>query len=626
MALNLNTISSPAPWITNGQDRVTAAQPGDRSRWVYIDRNELQPGDPFKEWGIVETFERSVVNIGVEDKAFRVYTSYPGEWEYNRIWQFAVPAVNQKDPRPAQLQDWLHIPGSFFLSHWDRHTDTPSGRFSPEFFGPIVDFNTSNVHPLENHRLYNFNVTDSLKNSQQSGSIFYQSSWGRSARVIRPAGPEARVTFKNDSIIQLRPNATYLLPGDLKIKYLDNPVTTNRSIKIGRYRGEKRLTRDLYIYNTAKDALSSDTFTAPVTTSFILTSDQIFNVSRFSTTQVVQINLVDSPSLDQRQTIRGGNLGNGMFEIPSDSMFAGLSDVSLPILEVGQRFIRVQLTPDQYAIADPILATGGTALSGSIRFTREVDLIPALAVISITDVPDKEQIDIEFNRLSTPEQAATLDTILETAQQIFIPKSSTFLGIGGVQIFDITKVQKQTDTFGAIISVSTIGYDGAALARTPSPYTDGRFIIGNFSIGGPGVISDVDDTTAAALRQNGQYSYKLLWSYIDENSNKIIGAPSESLYITRKEGQRPVDIDLVITIPDEILESTNINDYTFEIFRSSRSANASTVPRQDEGLVFTGAVEYDEATRQPFKRMVVTDKNPELATVSYTHLTLPTKA
>ena len=104
--------------------------------------------------------------------------------------------------------------------------------------------------------------------------------------------------------------------------------------------------------------------------------------------------------------------------------------------------------------------------------------------------------------------------------------------------------------------------------------TDGRFIIGDFSIGGPGIISDIGEDTPAALRHNGLYAYKLLWSYIDENGNNIIGAPSESLYVTRKESQRPVDIDLVITIPDEILTSPNINNYTFEIFRSSKSANS----------------------------------------------------
>ena len=222
-----------------------------------------------------------------------------------------------------------------------------------------------------------------------------------------------------------------------------------------------------------------------------------------------------------------GNEGSGTLDIPEDTSFGGLSDVSLEYVEVLPDRIIVRVTPAQ---AQTILDHSQAFLNRPIRFLREALPRPALRINSIEGVPEKEQLRINFDLLTQNENIETLNNILDTAQQIFIPKGSTFLGIEGVQLFDIVDIEKQSGVTTASIYISTIGYDGDALARTISPFNIGRFIIGNFSIGGPGVVSDINDETAAALRQNGQYSYKLLWSYMIRIVIKLL-EPLLSLYI-----------------------------------------------------------------------------------------------
>ena len=619
--------SRQLPEITNGTERVAATPPGTTSRWICINKQSLPEGTPFKNWGIVESFERKAVNIAPSNN-FRLFTSAVGTSEYDRIWDLAVPQVDQKDPQLATGGDWVDIPQGAFSSvfastvHRLFGKDQVFGRTfetsSSHMTGPISSFSTSSVGNLVNHKMYEFIVSQTLYNNSQARLEFHGYNWGDQFKIniIRPFG---RVAFANDATIQIKPGNSYKLQSDLKFRYLDDQISINRPMKIGRYRGEKRLTRDLYVYNTAKDIISSDTFTIPSTESFSFTADRVgsFLLQTLPDGKVlsIRVNILLSPA--EQQYLRNGNLGNGTFDIPADVTLLGMSDISLEYAGIANDAIFVRIPPDLVSTVEAAIAAhtrGSPLFNKPINFVRASEPEPpALIIKSITEVSAEERINLEFERITHEETLETLNDVLDTAQQIFIPRGSSFLGIEGIQIFDIVDIDKQTDDRNTIIAVSTIGYASTSLARTQAPFATGRFVIGNFSIGGPGVISDIDDTTAAALRQNGQYSYKLLWSYTDANGNKIIGAPSESLYVTRKEAQRPVDLDLIITVPDEILNSININDYTFEVFRSSKSANASTIPRQDEGLIHTGTVEYDEETREPFKRMVIIDRNPELA-------------
>ena len=344
--INLSPLrSGSTPHISNGTDSVFAP-PNNTSRWVGIDKRRLPDGSPFKNWGIVESFERRAVNVHPSNSV-RLFTSAVGTSEFDRIFDLAIPQVDQKDPQLADEGDWVDIPPGAFSTVYQSWVinlgfggNQEVGRTfntSTTFLtGPISSFSTSSVGNLVNHKMYNFIVSTPTYNNYGPRQEYFGRRWGEQYKIqiIRPTG---RVAFANDAVLQVKPSSSYKLPGDLKIRYLDDTITLIRPIKIGRYRGEKRLTRDLYVYNTAKEIISSDTFTTPNIETYTFNPVRItFADLRGVTNQNLRITLIDTLTPDEQQYLLNGNLGSGTFDIPADVTFLGLSGVSLEYQGIAQ--------------------------------------------------------------------------------------------------------------------------------------------------------------------------------------------------------------------------------------------------------------------------------------------------
>jgi len=90
----------------------------------------------------------------------------------------------------------------------------------------------------------------------------------------------------------------------------------------------------------------------------------------------------------------------------------------------------------------------------------------------------------------------------------------------------------------------------------------------------------VVDITGNWLPTDSAVAYRVLWSYYDANSNKIIGAPSERQDIGQASGSDRA-VNLRIYIPSGITTA-----YTYEVYRTSTVTPATTIPSEDFQLVY----------------------------------------
>ena len=481
VTLNISSaIYRSPPSITNGVERISGADTTGGAVWVRFSRDSIPAGAPFKRHGIVKQYRNTAERLDFRLESHIVLSSRFNTFR-NRKFTITLPNSIVGGTEEINVNtDWVHVSNNSFIGN----TFPPMWE---EIQAPITD-----LQEVRDQKAFSFTVSRELH--RKYGGSGSRTLLQGAVTVYRPLG---RITSENPLVIQTEPVATLELKSDLIVTLLDREQELFHPIQIGRYSGDKRLIKDLRVYQTAKDV-------------FIAGTDS---------TEIIQ---------------------------------------------------------------------------------------------SIKVFPNEEKVTLTFKELDEGTRDE-FNEVLETATQIFIAEGSTFLGTPGIDTMDIIEVQEQTDT-PATITLSTLGFDITqfqAFEELGSGFSEGPYIIGNFNIGR--TVAGVTDDVAVALQPNRQYSYKMLWFYEDANSNRIVGAPSEQLLVTRPESSRAVNLDLIVTVPDEILNSGRLDDYTFEIYRSSGSANASTVPRQDEGLIHTGAVEYDIVTEKPFKRMVIEDKNPELS-------------
>ncbi len=78
--------------------------------------------------------------------------------------------------------------------------------------------------------------------------------------------------------------------------------------------------------------------------------------------------------------------------------------------------------------------------------------------------------------------------------------------------------------------------------------------------------------TGTAIVTNSQVAYSLVWGYLDNNSNLILGAPTEWNYVTNGSGSTQ-DVTIVATIPDTVTTS-----YFIQIYRTPGTSSSSIVP------------------------------------------------
>jgi len=102
----------------------------------------------------------------------------------------------------------------------------------------------------------------------------------------------------------------------------------------------------------------------------------------------------------------------------------------------------------------------------------------------------------------------------------------------------------------------------------------------------------MDDTAVA---------YRLVWGYIDANTNLLLGAPSQRLIVSNSTGGNK-NVNLTFIIPDSIT-----TEYFYQIYRSNASSAASDEPSDELQLVVQGNATLAEIASKQF---TVLDQTP----------------
>lgn len=105
-----------------------------------------------------------------------------------------------------------------------------------------------------------------------------------------------------------------------------------------------------------------------------------------------------------------------------------------------------------------------------------------------------------------------------------------------------------------------------------------------------------------AMVTNSQVAYAVVWGYVDDNDNLILGAPSQWSYLTNTTGSTQ-DVTIVATIPEAIT-----TDYFIQVYRTPGTSSSSIVP----GNTFQLAVQYTpDSTDITNKYVTIADAVPD---------------
>ena len=571
VALPISTIST-SPRITNGQDTRFTDVVDTNLTWLGITQRYLEDDEPLVNWGVLQSHQKTNQNR-TNPNHYQLYVQYPTQIidvgdrvrekfnAFNRSFDLAIPPLSRSS-NTATVGDWVIIPQSvFFTKRTDYYNsvsftgilsvlppylvyggtiwETPKG--NPLCVGPIIEFSTYTDpnRGLAGHDMYTFDVPEKTREREQQHSSYqnlrYPTEFNDAEiKIIRLDGT---LIPQEDITIQVRPTNTYITPVDIKIKYTDRVQNLVNTIQIGTFNGEKRLTKDLYLYDTAKSAISTDDVRQAMIEIFTLTSDRIRSfqlITLPNSEKVLTLQLITPLSPQEEQYLLDGNLNSGTFDIPSNVTFLGISDVSLEYAGISRDFFNLVIPTDLEATVEAAIAahTPGTPIfDNPINFQREgFGGESAVKIKTVTSNESLQEVRLEYELISSDELLMQLQDVLENAKQILVPLNQTFLGIEGVELININKFTPQTETEGIIIAIDASDYNLNGLVRAVDNTTS--YIFGDFTVGGIGDISATGDEVPGALKQDGQYSYKIVWSYEDENNNLIVGEPSESLIVT----------------------------------------------------------------------------------------------
>lgn len=110
------------------------------------------------------------------------------------------------------------------------------------------------------------------------------------------------------------------------------------------------------------------------------------------------------------------------------------------------------------------------------------------------------------------------------------------------------------------------------------------------------------DGVGTAVPTNSQVAYAIVWGYIDENDNLILGAPTQWAFYVNTSGATN-DIEITTTIPAGVTTS-----YFAQIYRTAATSSSSIVP----GNTFQLVTEYTpDGTDISNKFITVVDATPD---------------
>ncbi len=117
------------------------------------------------------------------------------------------------------------------------------------------------------------------------------------------------------------------------------------------------------------------------------------------------------------------------------------------------------------------------------------------------------------------------------------------------------------------------------------------------ALGGEGTLTGA----SGFLLDDSAVTYRLVWGYIDANSNLILGAPSQRHIVVNEAGGTR-DVVLTFPIPDDIT-----TDFFYQVYRSFGTVTAADEPSDELQLVLQANVTALEIAANEF---TVTDSTP----------------
>jgi len=96
------------------------------------------------------------------------------------------------------------------------------------------------------------------------------------------------------------------------------------------------------------------------------------------------------------------------------------------------------------------------------------------------------------------------------------------------------------------------------------------------------------------MADDTQIAYRMVWGYIDDNDNEIVGAPSQRLVVVNETGAT-ADVTLTWQIPDAITTS-----YFYRVYRSGESASAADAPDDELQQIKEGTPTSSEISAGSF--------------------------
>lgn len=109
--------------------------------------------------------------------------------------------------------------------------------------------------------------------------------------------------------------------------------------------------------------------------------------------------------------------------------------------------------------------------------------------------------------------------------------------------------------------------------------------------------------TVTAPQQANKVAYRVLWTYTDNNSNLLFGAPSARVVVSNSNTSVDFSVMLNIPIPKEIYNSSDLNYYTkfkYRIYRSEILQTAVAEPSDELYQVYEGTLPSNTGTGAPY--------------------------
>ena len=594
-----------APSLDTGSGESTSGDPaGSDFVWVGIDRFRTgRPDSIFEHWGRRAIDNDDFSNLGFGRFDYSQTPQNPRPYQVNEIDLQLIEADGSSEIfHDIELDDWILVDNNEFWRYGRYPGESPFVLLTDKLLGKVRLRNLYNTFSI-----IRFNINNALRNkwfpeTYQNYRRLHPISSFLLFSVVRPHGS---FTPTKDIVISLAPETHYKFPVPITVKYTEGNIIANKPIQIGAFTDSRRLTRDLYLYKDVDTSVDSDELLKPSPEIFTLTSDRVTGVElRGEGNRNLRVYV--SPAFTQLEADRasGGTHGDGDILLGGRTMLAGLTDQGVQIAGASGSSMTIRLTDAQVAIVEAFIANPTEPiLTQDLPFTFSME-VPDINIASIEGDSINNTIKLVYERLLTANEII-FDENLQNVNRIFVPIDSTFLGIPGPAFFDITNYKRQTDDDGPEVTISAGEFNLDDLVMEAAPYHTGRYILGDFNIGVIGSFDALNENNLA-LQPDGQYSYRIVWSYEDSKNNLIVGEPSESLIVTRQLGQRPVNIDLVVTVPPEIYNLVDTGAFKYEIYRSSRSANAASPPLGNEALVISDIVPFSSFGIRA-KRFAVTD-------------------